>query len=288
MTDSISAPPAEAPPLRRNTTNVSVVAVRSGASHRRPDTVATEEPMEIRLAGPGQRPMSVAITMRTPSADFELAVGFLFSSGIIGPTDVASVRYCDLPADAAQRYNIVTVTVTRPITAPTLRAFAVNSSCGLCGTASLDDLADRCPTVADGPVVPASVLAGLPERLRTSQPIFASTGGLHGAALFDGNASLVAAREDVGRHNAVDKVVGHALLAGRTPLDRHLLMVSGRVSFEIVEKAAVAGIGLVSAVSAPTSLAVQAAHRFGVTLVGFLRDGRCNIYAHPGRVDPAR
>jgi len=270
--------------------NVSQVQVVSAQGLERPETLATEEPMEIRLAGPGQAPASVAVTMRTPGADFELAVGFLFGAGLLGPAAdaVASVRYCDLPADAAQRYNIVTVTSSRPVPAITARPFAISSSCGICGTASLDDLAQRCPAVAPGPPVPAAVVCAMPDQLRANQRIFDRTGGLHGAGLFRRDGTLAVAREDVGRHNAVDKVIGHALLAGEVPLDGHLLMVSGRVSFEIVEKAAVAGVGVVCAVSAPTSLAVDAARRFGVTLVAFLRGPHFNIYAHPERIDLGR
>jgi FdhD protein len=278
---------SDPPPLRRNVTHLVVRSVGDGVARSRPETVATEEPMEIRLGGPTQQPVSVAITMRTPSADFELAVGFLFASGLIGGHDVSSVRYCQLPADADQRYNIVTVQSRRAFEVPTPRSFAVNASCGLCGSASLDELAHRCPIVGPGPSVAGSVIAGLPGALRAEQRIFQDTGGLHGAGLFTAGGTLVAVREDVGRHNAVDKIVGHALLAGLLPLREHVLMVSGRVSFEIVEKAAMAGVAVVSAVSAPTSLAVDAAHRFGVTLVGFLRDDHYNVYTHPRRVDPA-
>jgi FdhD protein len=272
------------PATRHNVAHVAVTSVRSGVARSRPDTLATEEPMEIRLAGPTQEPVSIAITMRTPSADFELAVGFLFGSGLIGADDIVAVRYCDLPADADQQYNIVTVQSRRPFQPPAPRHFSITASCGLCGTTSLDDLADRCPVVGRGPTVADSVITTLPSALRAGQRIFSVTGGLHGAGLFTADGTLVAVREDVGRHNAVDKIVGHALLGGDLPLADHLLMVSGRVSFEIVEKAAMAGIAVVAAVSAPTSLAVEAASRFGVTLVGFLRDDHFNIYSHPSRV----
>jgi FdhD protein len=278
---------SDLPSPRRNVVHVVVASVRDGVARSRPETLATEEPMEVRLAGPGRNAVSIAVTMRTPSADFELAVGFLFSSGLIGANDVVSVRYCELPADDDQRYNIVTVQSRRAFEAPTPRAFAVNASCGLCGTASLEELAGRCPVVGPGPSVAGSVIVGLPVALRAEQRIFRDTGGLHGAGLFTAGGTVVAAREDVGRHNAVDKIVGYALLAGLLPLGDQILMVSGRVSFEIVEKAAMAGIAVVGAVSAPTSLAVDAAHRFGVTLVGFLREDHYNVYTHPERVDSA-
>jgi FdhD protein len=254
----------------------------------RADELVTEEPMEIRLAGPrGGSPVSVAVTMRTPGHDFDLAVGFLFSEGLISLGDVSGVRYCELPDEAEQRFNIVTVRVRQPpaLGAIPVRRFDVSASCGLCGKASLDELADRCPVVAPGPILAGSVLSSLPKKLGAEQRVFASTGGLHAAGLFQTDGSVIAVREDIGRHNAVDKIVGHGVLSGLLPLTGHLLMVSGRVSFEIVEKAAMAGIGLVAAVSAPSSLAVDAAKRFGVVLVGFVREDRYNIYAGDDRID---
>jgi FdhD protein len=253
----------------------------------RGDVVVTEEPMEIRAAGPGQEPISVAVTMRTPTADFELAAGFLHSEGLVGPGDIEGIRYCDVPDDE-QRYNIVTVRVRRPIVLPHDRQFAVNASCGLCGKATLDALGTRCPVVPSTTVVAGSAVKALPEHLQRGQRLFAETGGLHGAVLVDPTGRLVAVREDVGRHNAVDKVVGYALIEDLLPLRGHLLGVSGRVSFEIVEKAAMAGIGVVGAVSAPSSLAISAAQRFGVVLVGFIRGDRYNIYAHAEGVDASR
>jgi FdhD protein len=276
-------------PARGAVTPVQVIAVRPGRQLQIPDRLATEEPMEIRVAGPGQAPSPVAVTMRTPGHDFELAVGFLLSEGIIGPSDVAAVKYCELPDDADQRYNVVTVELRRPYDSGTrARAFTVSSSCGLCGTTTLDDLERHCPPVAPGPPVPASVLHLLPERLRARQRLFDETGGLHGAALFGADGSECCTREDVGRHNAVDKVVGHAVLGRSVPLSGRVLMVSGRVSFEIVQKAAMAGVPVVGAVSAPSSLAVDAAGRLGVAVAGFIRGGRFNLYSHPERVDLAR
>jgi FdhD protein len=271
--------------VRRNVTPVRVVAVHDGARTERADALATEEPLEIRAQGPGQDAERVAVTMRTPGGDFELAAGFLFTEGLATADDVRRVAYCDDLDDEDQRYNVVTVTLGRPFDATRLsRNFYATSSCGVCGKASLDDIAVRCDVVAPGFAVDADVLVSLPERLREAQRVFDRTGGLHAAGLFDGEGSVLSVREDVGRHNAVDKVIGEQLLAGRVPLADRVLQVSGRASFEIVQKAAVAGIPVVSAVSAPSSLAVDAGDRLGVTVVGFVRDGRCNVYSHPGRI----
>jgi FdhD protein len=274
-----------APELRRNVTNVRITAVRDGVRSARADTVATEEPMEIRVGGPGQEAEAVAVTMRTPGGDYELAAGFLFTEGLIAPGDVRRVAYCDDLGGEEQRYNVVTVTLARPFDhEPLHRNFFATSSCGICGKAALDDVEVRCAPVAGGTVVSTSVLVSLPDSLRARQRVFDRTGGLHAAGLFTPEGRLVTLREDVGRHNAVDKVIGEHLLAGRVPLADHVLQVSGRASFEIVQKAAVAGIPVVSAVSAPSSLAVDAAERLGLTLLGFVRDGRCNVYSHPERV----
>jgi FdhD protein len=271
--------------LRRNVTPVKVIAVHDGVRSERPDTLATEEPLEIRVAGPDGVTQQVAVTMRTPGGDFELAAGFLFTEGLIVPGDVSRVAYCDDPEDEEQRYNVVTVTLDRAFDAEQLRRnFYATSSCGVCGKAALDDIEVRCTPVTPGPEVPVGVLVSLPDKLREAQKVFERTGGLHAAGLFTPAGELVALREDVGRHNAVDKVIGEQLLAGRMPLADHVLQVSGRASFEIVQKAAVAGIPIVSAVSAPSSLAVEAAERFDMTLVGFVRNGRCNVYTRPGRV----
>jgi FdhD protein len=271
--------------VRRNVTPVRLTAVRGGVRSERPDTLATEEPLEIRVGGPDQEATQVAVTMRTPGGDFELAAGFLFTEGLIGPGDVRRVAYCDDLDDDEQRFNVVTVTLERPFDADRVRRnFYATSSCGVCGKAALDDVEVRCAPVADGTRVGLDVLLGLPEALRRRQSVFERTGGLHAAGLFTADGSLVELREDVGRHNAVDKVIGERLLAGAVPLADHVLQVSGRASFEIVQKAAVAGIPLVSAVSAPSSLAVEAAERFAMTLVGFVRDGGCNVYTHVERV----
>jgi FdhD protein len=273
-----------APPERpTSTSRVRVLNVEDGARRRRSDRLATEEPMEIRVDEPGGEQRTIAITMRTPGHDFELAAGFLLTEGLIGPADVRGVRYCDVPR-AEQHYNVVTVAAGRPLPDLTARAFYTTSSCGVCGKASLEALDVQCAPVAPGPEVDPSVLTALPEELRRVQRVFDRTGGLHAAALFDAGGKLLTSREDVGRHNAVDKVVGAELMAGNLPLADRILLVSGRASFEIVQKAAVAGIPIVCAVSAPSSLAVDAARRFGITLAGFLRGRRFNVYSHAERI----
>ena len=242
--------------------------------------------MEIRVHGPGQAPEALAVTMRTPGNDFELAVGFCRTEGILkSADDLASVAYC-LDDDVDQQYNVVTVRLRARVDLDERRrTFVANSSCGLCGKASIDQLEVACAAITAGAPVARSVLASLPQRLRDAQTVFDATGGLHASARFNFDGDLLALREDVGRHNALDKIVGHALLERELPLRDDLLAVSGRVSFEIVQKAAVAGIPIVCAVSAPSSLAVEAAERLGQTLIGFLRDDRFNVYTHPERVD---
>jgi FdhD protein len=265
--------------------------VEHGSSRLRPDELATEEPMEIRVTAGGER-RTVAVTMRTPGADFELAAGFLFSEGAVGRReDVRRIRYCvDRDIQPGQRFNVVTVDLGRtslPHFEALDRHFVTTSACGVCGKASLEALQVRARPVSPGPSVSAEILYRLPGELRRSQAVFASTGGLHAAALFAADGELVAVREDVGRHNAVDKLVGWALMEGRMPLGGHLLMVSGRSSYEILQKAVAAGIPIVCSVSAPSSLAVDVARAFGVTLIGFLREGRFNVYAGEERVEPA-
>lgn len=264
-----------------------VRVVEGGRSTSRADYLATEEPLEIRLAAAGRR-HTVAVTMRTPGADFELVVGFLFSEGIIaGRDDVRRVSYCADDDDGGQRYNIVNVELAGAAL-PDLRSlerhFFTNSACGVCGKATLDALAVRCAPLAGGPDVSAEVLYALPDRLRRAQGLFESTGGLHAAGLFTSAGDMLVVREDVGRHNALDKVIGWAVMAGRMPLSDSVLVVSGRSSYEILQKSITAGVAMVCGISAPSSLAVELAERFGVTLVGFLRDRRANVYAHPRRV----
>ncbi len=272
-------------PARRPTTHARVHVVEDGDARPQPDRLVTEEPMEIRVAGPGRPPVPVAVTMRTPGSDFELAVGFCVSERVVGhPADVATVAYC-LRGDGPQEYNVVTVTTRSPIDVDAhRRAFVSNASCGLCGKTTLDQVEAECPPVASRAVVTPAALTTMPDRLRVGQDVFAATGAVHAAGCFSVDGELLVLREDVGRHNALDKVIGWAALEGHLPLAASVLLVSGRVSFEIVQKAAVAGIPVIGAVSAPSSLAVQAAERLGVTVVGFLRGHRFNVYSHAERI----
>jgi FdhD protein len=274
---------------RGSKTRVRVQVVEEGRARIRPDTLATEEPMEIRLISSDAR-QTVAVTMRTPGADFELASGFLYGEGIVSsPEDISRISYCvDSDLDAEQRYNIVNVELRgghsydpRPLE----RHFYTTSACGVCGKASLEQLELRgCPVIPPGPEIPPEAIYALPEKLREAQGLFDATGGLHAAGLFDKEGELVALREDVGRHNATDKLVGWALLEGRLPLSDHVVMVSGRSSFEILQKCLTAGVPVVCAISAPSSLAVDVARQFGMTLVGFLRGNRFNVYSGHERV----
>jgi FdhD protein len=274
---------------RTSKTKVRVRVVEDGRTRVRPDALATEEPMEIRVISGGNR-QTVAVTMRTPGADFELAAGFLYGEGIVSsPEDVKRISYCvDPDVDAEQQYNIVNVELRegRDYDLRTLeRHFYTTSACGVCGKASLEQLELRgCPVIGPGPEMAPEKIYGLPEKLREAQGLFEATGGLHAAALFDAEGELVALREDVGRHNATDKLVGWALLEGRLPLGDHAVMVSGRSSFEILQKCLTAGVPIVCAISAPSSLAVDVARRFNITLVGFLRGNRFNVYSAPERV----
>lgn len=277
---------------RAGKTRVRLQAVEAGRAQPRNDLVATEEPMEIRLRT-GGRTLPVTVTMRTPGADFELAVGLLFAEGILTSREQLSrIEYCvECEGSAAQQYNIVTA-VAAPGTAQEFfipgRTFGMTSACGLCGRERIDEIERRGISPIRSPMqVPWEVVTALPERLREAQGLFDSTGGLHAAGLFDRSGNLLALREDVGRHNAVDKAIGWAFLEERLPLSESVLMISGRGSFEIVQKAIVAGIPIVCAVSAPSSLAVDLARRFDQTLVGFLRGDRFNIYSSPGRIELA-
>jgi FdhD protein len=269
---------------RGNKTRTRMRVVEEGRARLKSDVLATEEPMEIRLVT-GEETRTVAVTMRTPGADFELAAGFLYSEGIINDRDeILKISYCvDPEVDAEQQYNIVNVEL-RPDgeynLRPLDRHFYTTSACGVCGKASLEQLELRgCPVIPPGPKIPAEVVYSLPGRLREAQRLFDSTGGLHAAALLDATGELVELREDVGRHNATDKLVGWALLEGKLPLSEHIVMVSGRSSFEIMQKCLTAGVPAVCAISAPSSLAVDVAREFGMTLVGFLRGSRFNVYA---------
>jgi FdhD protein len=270
----------------RHVTTARIVAVRGTALEYRADRVVGEEPLEIRAAGPGQEPVAVAVTMRTPGHEDELAVGFLRTEGLIDGLEVLRIEAGN-PAEMNQPDDRVTVRLSRPFDASLVaeRHFVATASCGICGKASLDEVAIKAAPLPDGPVVSRSVILALPDLLRAAQRAFDETGGLHAAGLFSPTGELIEIREDVGRHNALDKLVGSQVLAKAMPLGQRILMVSGRVSFEVVQKAAVAGIPIVCAVSAPSDLAIEAADRLGVTLVGFLRGDGFNVYAHDERID---
>jgi len=285
--DDRAAPPLDPDLPTRHVTSSKVVTVRGDQLEVRDDLVAGEEPLEIRAAGPGQKPVPVAVTMRTPGHEEELAVGFLTSEGLLADNEVRRVTYGD-PAVVAEPDDSVLVRLAHRLD-PSLvaqRNFVATASCGICGKASIDDVAVRCEPLPKGlPVVSRAVILGLPDALRAAQSAFDRTGGLHAAGLFETDGRLVAIREDVGRHNALDKLIGSRVLARELPLWDRILMVSGRVSFEIVQKAAVAGVPIICAVSAPSDLAIRLADRLGLTLVGFLRGDSFNVYAHDNRID---
>jgi FdhD protein len=252
----------------------------------RPETLVVEEPLEIRVNG-----TPITVTMRTPGSDIELAQGFLLTEGVIAKRDdVLTVRYCKgAEGDTLNTYNVLDVTLAPGVPMPdtdVTRNFYTTSSCGVCGKASLEavrTISRHCP--GDDPsMVAAETLSAMPDLLREAQKVFATTGGLHGAALFDVDGTTLAVREDIGRHNAVDKVIGWALEQDRIPLSGTVLLVSGRASFELTQKAVMAGIPVLAAVSAPSSLAVDLASQSGLTLVAFLRGDSMNIYTRPDRI----
>jgi FdhD protein len=276
---------APLPPIR-HISSARIVAVRGESLEFRDDRVVGEAPLEILAAGPGQDPVAVAVTMRTPGHEAELAIGFLRTEGLIGGSEVLSTHAGD-PADLSQPDDTVLVRLATPFDASSVaeRHFIATASCGICGKASIDEVALRCDPIPPGPVISRTVVLALPDMLRAAQRAFDQTGGLHAAGLFSADGQLIAIREDVGRHNALDKVIGSQVMAGALPLNDRILMVSGRVSFEIVQKAAVAGIPILCAVSAPSDLAIATADRLGVTLVGFLRNDGFNVYSHDGRIE---
>lgn len=260
-----------------------VWVVENGNVRSRQDQVATEEPLEIRLLSP---PQTLAVTMRTPGADFELAAGFLYGEGVVRDRDdVQRISYC---VEGKVDNNIVNVQL-RPGLSVDLqrleRHFFTSSACGVCGKASLEALQlQEHPVISEALQVSPDVIYQLPEQLQAAQRVFSTTGGLHAAALFNTQGELRLVREDVGRHNAVDKLIGSAFLSNQLPLSQHIILVSGRSSFEILQKCLMAGVPIVCAVSAPSSLAIALAREFGITLIGFLRGKRFNIYSRPERI----
>jgi len=253
----------------------------AGFSSEVGDVTAREEPLEIRVEG-----RSVAVVMRTPGHDEELAAGFLVSEGVVQrPRDILEVSQC--PSTNNKHGNIVDVLLGGAVVnwdSLTRHVFSA-SSCGLCGKTSIESVFQQFPAVKGNRKVSPKLIASLPDKLRAAQETFAKTGGLHASGLFDLDGNLVVLREDVGRHNALDKILGYALQRDLLPLDRHILLVSGRVSFEIIQKALAGGISLVAAISAPSSLAVDFAQEAGQTLIGFLRGETMNVYTHPQRVE---
>ena len=262
---------------RGRTVSQIVRKVADGDAGRSPDLVIVEEPLEVRLDG-----TRVSTTMRTPGHDYELAVGFCFTEGLLAGAPVQTVRYCATGSAVDTAFNVVTVETGGQAPEPAPRLTTTTSSCGWCGTDQVDDVASRLTTLTgDRAVFSPELLASMPERVAPHQELFEATGGVHAAAAFDADGELVLVREDIGRHNAVDKVVGRLVLDGALPAGGLGLFVSGRTSFEIVQKAWAAGFGTVVAVSAPSSLAIEAAKRAGIALAGFARPGRVNLYTDP-------
>ncbi len=270
--------------IARSTT-APVITLDGGVVTRHSDVLVGEEPLQVMAAGPHQPPVEVAVTMRTPGDEADLAIGFLVTEGLATPGDIVGVTPAD-PAEVSRPDDSVVVHLRAPLDQTRIaeRRTVATASCGICGTASIEDIVRRCEPLPDGPTIDHSLLPLLPARLRAAQETFDSTGGLHAAGLFDTTGTLSLLREDVGRHNALDKVVGAAAAAGMLPLHDSLLLLSGRVSFELVQKAAMAGIPMLVAVGAPTDLAVDTAEALGMTLVGFLRGDRYNVYTRPDRL----
>lgn len=272
--------------MARLTSRRPVLRVRDGVRVTRPDVLAAEEPLEIRIFG-----TPLAVTMRTPGADWDLVHGFLATEGVIcGPSDIRTLRYCDSVDDTGRNtYNVSDVELAEGVARPdasVTRNFYTTSSCGICGKASIDAVTIDSPydLHSDQTPVDLDVVLGLPEKLRAAQDVFDKTGGLHAAGIFDARGELLVAREDVGRHNAVDKAIGAMVREGRLPLTGAILMVSGRASFELTQKAFLAGIPTLAAVSAPSSLAAELAEEVGMTLIGFVRGSGCNVYTGQSRV----
>jgi FdhD protein len=272
--------------MGRVTTRRRVSRLTAGEPTERAETLVVEEPLEIRVNG-----APITVTMRTPGSDIELAQGFLLTEGVITERDdVLTVRYCrGEDSEGINSYNVLDVTLSPDVPAPEVdvtRNFYTTSSCGVCGKASLDAvrLSSRHSPGDDPATVSSATLTAMPAQLRSAQKVFAATGGLHGAALFDCAGTLLAVREDIGRHNAVDKLIGWAVESDLVPLASTVLLVSGRASFELTQKAVMAGIPIMAAVSAPSSLAVDLATQSGLTLVAFLRGDSMNVYSRADRI----
>lgn len=280
--------------MKSSVAKVDIIKVQNDLKTDSPDLVSVEEPLEIRL-GYGtiddRAKKAISITMRTPGNDFELALGFLFTEGIIASkNDIKEIRYCTEPEtqDAVDNMVIVELLPAIEVDFKKLeRNFYTTSSCGVCGKASIEAVQNaNCPIIPVRPqMVGQNVIHQLPSLLRKKQSVFEYTGGLHGCAFFTKAANLLLSREDVGRHNALDKLIGASLAQNEFLTGESILLLSGRISFELVQKAAMAGVPIIAAVGAPSSLAVQSAQELGITLIGFLRDNRFNIYTHPTRID---
>jgi len=270
------------------TAETHALRIEGDGSRDTTELLATEEPMEMRLIA-GAQARRLGVTMRTPGNDFELAAGYVFSEGIVRSAgEIGEITYClDDDVTEEQQYNVVSIRL-RGASIPDVggleRRVITSSAGGVCGRENIDALLQRCTPVTSDIRIDASFVGGLPDRMRSAQRVFEATGGLHAAAFFDTRGNVRVVREDVGRHNALDKAVGWALMQEMLPLQEGIAMVSGRASFELVQKCAAAGIPVLCAVSAPSSLAVATAEALGITLIGFVREGRCTVYTHRERV----
>jgi len=278
--------------MNQSVTNANIKKVNSSSVEAKEDLVAVEEPLEIRIGyGPAseRQQIRLAVTMRTPGHDFELVLGFLFTEGILTTYDqVESIKYCLDGGKAEEKDNVVRVElIPETVFDQTKlnRNFYVSSSCGVCGKSSIDSVYTKCSFINESFVIPTALLHALPAKTREAQLVFEHTGGIHASALFDLNGNLKLLREDVGRHNALDKIIGATLIKGDVPMANTILLLSGRASFELIQKAAMAGIPFVMAVGSPSSLAVELANKTNMTLLGFVRDERFNIYSGAHRVD---
>ncbi|HXI11747.1 MAG TPA: formate dehydrogenase accessory sulfurtransferase FdhD [Thermoanaerobaculia bacterium] len=279
----------------KSTSTIEITRIEGATTWNATDVLAVEEPLEIRIAwilASVTTEKSISITMRTPGTDPDLAAGFLFTEGIVrSPAEISSIRHCGRQGSSSDDRNVIRVELSDGVSIDWKRLerhFYTSSSCGVCGKTSIEALAVTATPLREGPSATIDSILTMPLALQKEQSIFSQTGGLHAAGLFSGEGKLIAIREDVGRHNAVDKVIGAQFLEGATPLSGAILMVSGRASFELVQKALVAGIPILAAVGAPSSLAVELAAEYGMTLIGFLRDDRMNVYCGRERVTVGR